>query len=57
MHISVILFLVTLLIYVPMAGILLYVWYKFGRGDAGVRIARAVYLTGSACILGLMFFI
>lgn len=57
MHISVILFLITLLIYIPMAGILLYVWYKFGKDDNGVRIARVIYLTGSLFIFGVMFFI
>ncbi len=57
MHISVILFLTTLIIYIPMAGILLYVWYKFGKGDGGVRVARSVYLAGSVFILGVMFFI
>ncbi len=57
MHISVILFLTTLVIYIPMAGILLYVWYKFGKGDRGVGVARSVYLVGSVCILGVMFFI
>jgi hypothetical protein len=40
-----------------MAGILLYVWYKFGKEDAGVRVARNVYLAGSLLILGSMFFI
>lgn len=57
MHISVILFLITLLIYIPMAGILLYVWYKFGKEDGGVRVSRMVYLTGSLFVFGVMFFI
>ncbi len=57
MHTSVIIFLTTLLIYVPMAGILLYVWQKFGTGDPGVRSAKVTYLVGSLFIFGIMFFI
>lgn len=40
-----------------MAGVLLYVWYKFGKEDGGVKVSRVVYLTGSLFIFGVMFFI
>lgn len=56
MHISVILFLITLLIYIPMAAVLLYVWHKYGQGDKGVRFARTVYISGSLLILLYMIF-
>jgi heme/copper-type cytochrome/quinol oxidase subunit 2 len=40
----------TLVIYIPLAGILLYVWWKFGKNEKGVSIARLVFLFGSAIL-------
>lgn len=57
MHLSVIIFILTLVIYIPLAGVLLYVWHKFGRGDKGVRLAQTIYLLGSFMILGYMIFV
>ena len=57
MNISLILFLATVVIYIPMAGVLLYVWHKFGQGDGGVQKARIFYLVGSFSIVLFMLFI
>lgn len=38
---------ITLAIYIPIAGILLYVWWKHGKGEKGVMIARGIFLAGS----------
>jgi hypothetical protein len=40
-------FALTLLTFLPLAGILLYVWWKFGKGDLGVSLARTIFLAGS----------
>lgn len=40
----------TLVIYIPLAGILLYVWWKFGKNEKGVFISRLVFLFGSAML-------
>ena len=37
----------TVAIYVPLAGVLLYVWWKHGKDEKGVMIARTVFLVGS----------
>lgn len=42
-----IIFLGSLVIYLPLAGILLYVWWKHGKDDAAVMLARIVFLVGS----------
>ncbi len=57
MSISSILFLLTVVISLPMSGVLFYVWHKFGRGDKGVAIARAVYVVGSFFIVATMLFL
>ncbi len=40
----------TLVIYIPLAGILLYVWWKFGKNEKGVQIARLFFLFGSVLL-------
>ena len=45
--IELIIFLLTVLIYLPIAGILLYVWWKHGKYEPAVKIARLVYISGS----------
>ncbi len=57
MNLSVAVFLFTVVVFVPMALVLLYVWHKFGKGDGGVQIARVVYILGSFTILASMIFI
>jgi TRAP-type C4-dicarboxylate transport system permease large subunit len=44
---SIIILFVTIAIYIPLAGVLLYVWWKHGKGEVGVTIARAIFLLGS----------
>lgn len=44
-------FALTLITYLPLAGILLYVWWKYGKGDLGVSLARTVFLAGSLLLL------
>ncbi len=46
----VIIFLVTLLFYAPMAFTLLYVWHKFGQGERAVTLAKMSYLLGSGVL-------
>ncbi len=47
---ALIILLTTLVIYIPLAGILLYVWWKFGKNEKGVTIVRLVFLLGSALL-------
>lgn len=47
MDISIIILCITLALYIPMTGVLLYVWWKYGKGEKVVSIARTVYLVGS----------
>lgn len=54
MAISIGLFIFTIVVYVPLASLLLYVWHKYGREEKAVRIARAIFLIGSLSILGYM---
>lgn len=54
MKIALIIFLLALITYIPLAVILLYVWWKYGKGEPGVMIARTIFLVGS---LGLIFYI
>jgi hypothetical protein len=41
----------TIIAYVPLSAVLLYVWWKYGTGEVGVSIARTVFLAGSGIIL------
>jgi hypothetical protein len=47
-------FIGTIVISLPLVGVLLYVWHKFGRGDRGVTLARYIFLTGVFLLLGYM---
>lgn len=47
-------FLLTLVTFLPLAGVLLYVWWKYGKGEIGVSIARTVFLAGSLLLLFLI---
>lgn len=57
MIIDLIIVALTVLIYIPLAGILLYVWWKNGKGELAVVIARRIYLTVSAFLFILLFII
>lgn len=48
---SLIIFLLTLVVYIPLSAVLLYVWWKYGKEEAGVSIARAVFLAGSFALI------
>ena len=42
-----IIFLGSLVIYIPIAGVLLYVWWKHGKNEPAVAQARIIFLAGS----------
>ncbi len=44
-------FVLTLVTYLPLAGVLLYVWWKYGKEEMGVSIARTIFLAGSLVLL------
>jgi hypothetical protein len=44
-------FALTLIAYIPLASVLLYIWWKYGKGETGVSIARTVFLAGSAVLI------
>jgi len=48
-----IIFLASVIIYIPLAGVLLYVWWKHGKNEPAVAKARIIFLLGS---LGLFIF-
>lgn len=54
---TLIIFILTLVTYIPLAIVLLYVWWKYGRNEIGVSIARTVYLVGSAAIIFYMMLV
>ena len=54
MDIPIIIFAITLLIYIPLAGIVLYVWHKHGKGEPMVMLARVIFILGSLALFGYM---
>ena len=42
-----IIFLGSLIVYIPIAGVLLYVWWKHGKDEMAVTQARIIFLAGS----------
>lgn len=46
----------TIAVYIPLSGVLLYVWWKHGKGEAGVTIARSVFLVGSLLLFMYMLY-
>ncbi len=50
-------FILALVAYTPLAVLLLYVWWKYGKGEPGVSIARSIFLTGSALLIAYMMII
>lgn len=51
MDAGLIIFLITLIAYIPLASVLLYVWWKYGKDEPGVAIARKVFLFGSLALI------
>lgn len=49
-----IIFLVSLLMYIPLAGVLMYVWWKHGKDEPAVSNARIIFLAGSFSLFALM---
>jgi hypothetical protein len=54
---AILIFIFTLMAYIPLAMILLYVWWKYGNDEAGVSIARGIFLMGSFALIGYMIII
>jgi hypothetical protein len=54
MDTTLVIFIVITLIYLPLAGVQLYVWWKHGKDEPGVAIARAAYLFGSFLLFVLL---
>jgi hypothetical protein len=52
-----IIFLLSLLAYIPLASVLLYVWWKYGKGEVGISIARTVFLAGSFLLIFVTLFV
>lgn len=57
MYPGLIIFILTLIVYLPLAGVLLYVWWKYGKGEIGVTIARSIFLFGSLALVFMMMVI
>jgi hypothetical protein len=47
-------FALTLMTYLPLGGVLLYVWWKYGKGEMGVSFARTIFLAGSLFLMFLL---
>jgi hypothetical protein len=44
----------TLVMYIPIASIFMYIWHTYGKGDKNVMLVRFIFLIGSIFLLGLM---
>jgi len=49
--------IITLAVYIPLAGSLLYVWWKYGNNEIKVSFARMVFLLGSFALFGLLILV
>ncbi|MFA5132362.1 MAG: hypothetical protein WC444_03490 [Candidatus Paceibacterota bacterium] len=54
MDAALIILALTLIAYVPLAAVLLFVWWKYGQGEVKVSIARVTFLAGSFALIGYM---
>lgn len=54
MDIKIAIFFVSIIIFLPLTGILLYVWNKYGKGEKKVMAARIIFLLGSLALFGYM---
>jgi hypothetical protein len=50
-------FLGTLIVCLPLIGVLLYVWHTFGKGDRGVSVARTIFSVGVVFLFLSMIFV
>jgi hypothetical protein len=51
---ALLIFILTLITYIPLAWVLLYVWWKYGKGESGVSVARVIFLAGSCVLIFLL---
>jgi hypothetical protein len=54
MNVDLIIFLITFVLFLPLAGALLYVWWKYGKEEKFVAVARIVFLVGAVLLFGWM---
>lgn len=47
---SIFILFLAIALYIPLGGALLYVWWKHGKGEKGVMIARIIFLLGSVTL-------
>lgn len=50
----VLIFILTIVVFVPCAGVLLYVWHKYGSDEHAVTVARTTFILGVIAIFGLL---
>ncbi len=50
-------FILTVITYIPLATALLFVWWKYGKAEPMVSIARVTFLCGSFVLFGYMLII
>lgn len=54
---ALLIFMLTLIVYIPLAAVLLFIWWKYGKDEQGVKLARIVFLSGSALLIFFMMII
>ncbi len=54
MPIGPILFTFILIVFIPLIGSLLYVWWKYGKNEEWIKVARGIYMAGVTLLLGCM---
>ena len=54
---TLLIFICALMAYLPLAGVLFYIWWKYGKGEVGVSVARTIFIAGSFLIIFSMLFI
>lgn len=47
----------TLAVYIPLSCVLFYVWWKHGKDEKGVMVARIVYIIGSIVLFSYMLYL
>jgi hypothetical protein len=57
MQLGLVIFILTLIVYIPLAAMLLYVWWKYGKHEPVVSLARTVFLLGSFALFLYMIII
>lgn len=51
---ALLIFGLTILTYIPLAAALLFVWWKYGKEEPVVSVARVTFLCGSFVLIGYM---